>query len=166
MSKLIDLTGQVFGRLTVIRKHSNDKYRRTIWLCKCECGKETTASRQYLIKGKKRSCGCLQSEWANIHLRPHAIRGVKKHLKKVVKEGTRLDMISSSRRLSKRNKSGVTGVHWDKASSKWRASIRVKGKDIKLGRFSSLEEATTARKEAERKYFKPILDKYKEISED
>ena len=55
--------------------------------------------------------------------------------------------------ISKRNKSGIAGVCWDKDANKWRATIRYKYKLIHLGRFDTLEEATKARKDAEEEYF-------------
>lgn len=48
MAKLIDLTGQEFGELTVIKRASNAKDGRACWLCKCGCGKEI------IIQGEKR----------------------------------------------------------------------------------------------------------------
>ena len=37
--KVIDLTGQKFGRLTVLRRSKNKSNRReSNWLCKCDCG--------------------------------------------------------------------------------------------------------------------------------
>lgn len=67
MSKLIDLTGRKFGRLTV--KCRSGTYQRPsgnkepTWLCKCECGNEKVVSSSNL-KGKNNtlSCGCLQAE--------------------------------------------------------------------------------------------------------
>jgi len=55
--------------------------------------------------------------------------------------------------LSKRNTSGVRGVHWYKKLSKWAASIRVDRKLIHLGFFAGLDDAAQARREAELKYF-------------
>lgn len=40
MSKVIDLTNQVFGKLTVIKRVENSKDRKAQWLCKCSCGNE------------------------------------------------------------------------------------------------------------------------------
>lgn len=40
------------------------------------------------------------------------------------------------------NTSGVKGVHWDAHHKKWRAVITTNGKSQRLGRFSSIEEAT------------------------
>ena len=58
-----------------------------------------------------------------------------------------------NRGKTERNKSGVIGVYWFKSSEKWRARINLNNKDIYLGLFDSLEEASKARKEAEIKYY-------------
>lgn len=67
MGKLRDLTGQRFGRLTAIKfvGHKRIGIRQTsqvLWLCKCDCGKETIKSSQYLKNGTVKSCGCLKIE--------------------------------------------------------------------------------------------------------
>jgi hypothetical protein len=51
-----------------------------------------------------------------------------------------------------RNKSGVTGVSWNRACRKWRAAIRVCGVQDYLGQFDTLADAAHARKLAERRY--------------
>lgn len=50
------------------------------------------------------------------------------------------------------NKSGFIGVHFDAWSGKWRASIKIDEKTIKLGRFSSKRDASEAYKEAKRQH--------------
>lgn len=50
------------------------------------------------------------------------------------------------------NTTGVTGVHWHKATGKFQASIKVDGRKIFLGLHETLEEAAAARKDAEIKY--------------
>ena len=55
--------------------------------------------------------------------------------------------------MSKRNKSGVPGVSWNKRDNKWLATITSKYKLIYLGCFDNLEGAAKARKDAEMKYF-------------
>lgn len=50
------------------------------------------------------------------------------------------------------NTSGVTGVDWHKSSGKWQASIRVQGRKIYLGLFTSFEDAVAARIAGERRY--------------
>lgn len=61
MGKFVDLTGQKFGRLTVIKRVEN-KGRNACWLCKCECGNEKIIRGDSLKSGHTMSCGCLQSE--------------------------------------------------------------------------------------------------------
>ena len=60
-----DLTGLVFGRLTVIqkiKKNINSSDRHSLWLCKCSCGEETIVASNNLTRGHTQSCGCLQRE--------------------------------------------------------------------------------------------------------
>lgn len=54
-----DLTGQVFGKLTVLSKAENVN-GRTSWNCQCSCGKKKIVSSRNLKSGKTRSCGCLK----------------------------------------------------------------------------------------------------------
>ena len=58
-----DLTGQIFGKLTVVRKDETDK-DRIHWLCKCECGNPLlkSVSAQNLLTGHTTSCGCIRSQ--------------------------------------------------------------------------------------------------------
>ena len=60
MRPLKDITGQKFGRLTVIKpvKAENGK---TLWLCKCDCGNEIR-TQGYCLGKRTFSCGCMQKE--------------------------------------------------------------------------------------------------------
>ena len=64
MSRLIDLTGNRYGRLTVLKRSENDvsangiQHRR--WLCRCDCGNEVIINGGYLKSGDTKSCGCLR----------------------------------------------------------------------------------------------------------
>lgn len=69
--QLIDLTGQRFGRLYVMRRGedylSTSPYERTVkkvprWLCACDCGNITLVAGSSLRSGKTQSCGCLRKE--------------------------------------------------------------------------------------------------------
>lgn len=51
------------------------------------------------------------------------------------------------------NKSGITGVSYDKKRKKYVSSIKVYYKNINLGRFDTIEEAIKVRKNAEVKYW-------------
>lgn len=62
MTKLIDLTGQKFGKLTVIKRAENNKDGRSMWFCKCDCGKECIVRGKSLRNRHTRSCGCLAKE--------------------------------------------------------------------------------------------------------
>lgn len=53
-----DLTGRVFGMLTVVERRSNTKYGTTAWLVRCECGEEKVSTGNHLITGQVASCGC------------------------------------------------------------------------------------------------------------
>jgi hypothetical protein len=62
--KLRDLTGQRFGRLTVIERAMNSPHGMTKWLCKCDCGAEIIARRGNLHTGNTQSCGCWRRDSA------------------------------------------------------------------------------------------------------
>lgn len=66
MGKALDLTGQIFGRLTVLYKTEKRKNGSVIWHCKCECGNECDISAGNLTRTTKptRSCGCLHIDSA------------------------------------------------------------------------------------------------------
>ena len=57
-----DLTGQKFGRLTVLYKNGVDNVGHVIWKCKCDCGNEVDVLATNLIQKYTQSCGCLHSE--------------------------------------------------------------------------------------------------------
>lgn len=54
------------------------------------------------------------------------------------------------------NKSGHKGVHWDKENKKWVASITKYGKYINLGRFTNIDGAVHARRQAEEDYSEKV----------
>ena len=62
-----------------------------------------------------------------------------------------------NKNIFKNNTSGYTGVKFDKKSQKWIAEINVNYKRIYLGSFHNKEDAIAARKAAEEKYHKPLL---------
>ena len=59
-----NLTGQRFGRLTVIKVSQNGTKKRPLkWLCKCDCGNEVNViSLNLLTKNHTKSCGCLRKD--------------------------------------------------------------------------------------------------------
>lgn len=61
MSKLIDLTGQRYGRWTVLYRVPN-KNGNTYWHCRCDCGTEKDVNASNLRRGLTTSCGCYHQE--------------------------------------------------------------------------------------------------------
>lgn len=66
MSNCVDLTGNRYGRLTVLERAENyvspTGHTKANWLCMCDCGNKTVAMSSNLRRGITKSCGCLQSE--------------------------------------------------------------------------------------------------------
>ena len=57
----VDMTGQVFGKLTVLHREGSDEIGRyALWQCQCECGLMTTVQGKNLRSGHSHSCGCLR----------------------------------------------------------------------------------------------------------
>lgn len=81
------------------------------------------------------------------HINRNKLDNRKENIR-LVKHGDNILNIS----LKKNNKSGHNGVYYDKARSKWAATITVFGRNIALGRYDKIEDAVNARKQAEIKY--------------
>ena len=64
MRVLIDITGQRFGRLLVIKRAENGGRNRskTQWLCLCDCGNSKSIGQSELHRGSTYSCGCKHKE--------------------------------------------------------------------------------------------------------
>ena len=74
----IDITGKKFSRLTAIKQTGETATSgSTIWLCRCECGKEITTEAGRLRQGLTESCGCLAGERRSITLANEVVG--KKH---------------------------------------------------------------------------------------
>ena len=54
----LDLTGQWFGRLEVLRRVNIDGADRAAWLCRCRCNIQTIVLTHNLRAGRTTSCGC------------------------------------------------------------------------------------------------------------
>lgn len=60
MAERTDLTGQKFGRWTVLYRAEDKRRGYPRWKCRCDCGEERVVDCRSLRKGKSRSCGCLR----------------------------------------------------------------------------------------------------------
>lgn len=83
----LNLTGQRFGRLTVVAfdKVAFDKERTrngstTWWKCLCDCGNTKLIRGYTLRRGQSRSCGCLQAELSSARLRTHGMTHTPEHI--------------------------------------------------------------------------------------
>ena len=66
MSRCMDLTGQRFGKLTVLHRVEDRIYpsgtHEVRWLCRCDCGNETeVAGKSLRAENGTKSCGCLSN---------------------------------------------------------------------------------------------------------
>jgi hypothetical protein len=108
-----------------------------------------------LEKGSTQSCGCLKVERYGCNME----KAIEKHLKIHIVEGTNIPVITR-KKLKRNNKSGVTGVQWDKARERWVAVIRFQNQVHFLGRYKNKEDAIRAREEAKGKYHNRFLKKF------
>lgn len=79
-----DRTGDVYGRLTVLHRDGS-RLDRVFWVCKCECGNETSV-RGDSLGVHSNSCGCLAEElavkrWTTPESRKRMIAKIKRKLK-------------------------------------------------------------------------------------
>lgn len=151
-----DLTGQRFGKWTVLEKATLPKPdstgARSGWLCRCDCGTERIVLARSLRSGASRSCGCDTAVKAAKRIDEDNVLGRF--------SGTVVSAIRPDRPPNKNNLSGVKGVYWNSREQRWIAKIGFRGKQITLGRFKRLEDAAEARRKAEQELFAPVLEEY------
>ena len=149
--KKLDLTGQRYGKLTVLGPAENIG-QRTAWLCRCECGREIVAKTVHLRSGHVKSCG---TRCGAAETDPNL--GGLASLTYV--EGTCVEMLRANT-VRRNNTSGVPGVDWRASKGTWRASICFKGKRYYLGSYAKIEDAIKARKRAEEQLVAPFLAQF------
>jgi hypothetical protein len=69
-----DISGQVFGYLTVLRENGRTKRNLVRWLCQCECGNQITVDGQSLRLGRTKSCGCQSSAMTSAAITKHGLK--------------------------------------------------------------------------------------------
>lgn len=55
---MLNLKGQKYNQLTVIERCGSNSHKRSLWLCRCDCGNETIVESCRLRSGHSKSCGC------------------------------------------------------------------------------------------------------------
>ncbi len=142
-----DTVGQRFGKLVVLKELG---YGRV--LCRCDCGNTKEISKTHLLNGDIISCGC--------KMRKNAIEARAPKLYK----GTDINKISTATATS-RSSTGIRGVSYSTRRGKYRANIGFRGQKFELGYFDTIEEATKARKAAEEKLYKPLIEEWRDSNE-
>lgn len=61
MGRVLDITGEKYGKLTAVEFYTRDKHNKRVWVCLCDCGKQVNIALDSLRSGKTRSCGCLKT---------------------------------------------------------------------------------------------------------
>lgn len=97
------------------------------------------------VKGKKNG-------YVIDHEDRNKLNNQKSNLRFLTKTGNAINS-----KLSKNNTSGIKGVQKAR-SGRWVARLSLGGKNMYLGTYDTIEEAAQARKEAEEKYFNPLLE--------
>lgn len=81
--KAKDLTGQQFGRLTVLHRTEDHYYpsgRHDIcYMCECECGQKVKVLGIHLRSGHTTSCGCFRVDTARQNMTKHGMTGTRLH---------------------------------------------------------------------------------------
>jgi hypothetical protein len=67
-----DITGQRFGRLTVIQPAGRNVSGNVLWMCRCECGSNPKIVNSGNLGRSVNSCGCLRSELQSAFMRENA----------------------------------------------------------------------------------------------
>lgn len=155
-NKVIDITGEKFGKLKVIKFLGLNHNHRAMWECECECGNIKIYDLQDLKRNK--SCGCerYKTEKYISASRENQKQAFKSYSEKYIIDNTNICIIKNDTPQSN-NTSGIKGVSWSKSRNKWVAQIQFKGKKYNLGRYDKKEDAMKARKEAEEKLHKQFL---------
>lgn len=146
-----DLTGQRFGKLTVLGRSERTATRgkRTVklWECQCDCGTITYKATDTL-KNESMSCCARCAEL-------HAVSQARKSAGFI--GGTQTTKLKDMSPTTA-NSSGCRGVYFDKKSNRWRARLGFKGKMMSFGSYERFEDAVAARKKAEQEYFATFLE--------
>jgi hypothetical protein len=71
-----ELAGRRFGRLVALRYHGRNNSEKSVWWCRCDCGREKAVQGACLLNGRSKSCGCLMRETTARRNRDNATHGM------------------------------------------------------------------------------------------
>ena len=156
MRKKIAVTiGQRYGRWTVLEDLGGKQYRKL--LCQCDCGTQSAVRLSHLMNGASLSCGCLSAKRAKERGGNIQVAQAGRELK--LYEGTNITMISRPQSYCN-SSTGVLGV--SPYYKRFKATLKLRGKQIYLGVYDTIEEAAVARRKGEEIYYKPVIEEYEQ----
>jgi len=150
MGRVLDLSGQRFGRLVAVSKADGR------WLCRCDCGGTKRVLTRHLRDGSIRSCGCITKERVRSM---SAGRQLGREVRNAMRhQGTVICAIQSDK-PNRNSTTGVRGVALHH-SGRYRAYLTLQKRQINLGVYDTLEEAKQARKAGEERYYSPVINSF------
>ncbi|MDK1718726.1 hypothetical protein N0K73_05495 [Dellaglioa algida] len=152
MPSINDLTGKIFGELTVV-KRGNNIGSHSGWFCQCSCGDTTVVASNKLISGNTVSCGHLKRDVNHT--------GLHKGYEDKRKNGTAVFLLDSNRKIRSDNTTGFTGVKQIKyrdGAIHYAAQITVNGNRTRIGTFNTIQEAAAAREKVADKLLNNLND--------
>lgn len=148
--------GKCYGNIEILnlsdKKVSNPRaHRDLIASCLChKCGSITDIRLSRLRAGKVKECKYCSRK--NLQLGYDLTS-------EALKDGTNAFFLKN-RKVNKNSQTGYTGVSLYASTGKYRASITFQKKQYHLGLFENIDDAISARKEAEKQIYGPFLDWY------
>lgn len=79
MGKFIDLTGNRYGMLVVLKRDTSAKSKVTKWICKCDCGTIKSIFGCSLKSGRSKSCGCQMNKGVKGQNQTHGLTHTRIH---------------------------------------------------------------------------------------
>lgn len=89
--KMVDITGQRFGKLIALEPTEERKHTSVVWKCLCDCGNICYATREGLRVGDNVSCGCKKSDKSEAVSRREELIGKEYGLLKIIGVSSNLD---------------------------------------------------------------------------
>lgn len=150
-----DLKGKRFGKLVALYPVSQPDNKPMKWHCRCDCGNEVDVITNSLTSGNTTSCG------ATIHKKKHLDQNKEILNKKIEQYGTVPEYLLEKKRSNNRSGyKGVTVVTKKNGTIKYHATLTIARTSYVGKDYDTVQEAYAERLELERKYFKPILNKF------